>query len=228
MNKIIKLFKNPLVTFLLGMMIFGSIGVAYGAQVTVASNYVTYDKTSSSANGATKNNVKDALDELYARSLYTSLSGTQSVGAGKSSTNLNGLYKLTNYKVSCGTNTCAACNSCCSAASATVLKNEFFSLATEATNTITFSDSGYSKYIVYVKVRTLDPSLGIWGSVTLDGTTLVSYRCGDNSNSSCFPESSTHYYNQYNSGNTNHSLYFTHHSGYKQDAGWWVLVLGIK
>ena len=75
MKKAIKILKNPIFTFVLGMILFGSMGVVYG--INVASEDVSYDKSTSASYGATKTNVKEAIDELYARSVYTELSGTK-------------------------------------------------------------------------------------------------------------------------------------------------------
>ena len=96
--------KGIIIGILIGALLFGSMGVIYGTTLTVESSDVTYDNSASATNGATKTNLKEAVDELYSRSLYTSLSGTQNVNAGASSTNLSGLYKMSNYKI-----TCASC-----------------------------------------------------------------------------------------------------------------------
>lgn len=127
--------KNKFLFTILVLIIGISIGV--GASTLLNSNQVLYknDKTveeaindlyvKSNIGTATASDIKAGKTALVGGKeitgsltcptcpSYTSLSGTQSVGAGSSSTLLNGLYNLSNYRVSCGTNSCSACNSCC-------------------------------------------------------------------------------------------------------------------
>ena len=52
--------KKNLISFIIGLIIFGGVG-AYAA-ITFPSNEVTYDNTDS---GLSSTNVKGAIDELY-------------------------------------------------------------------------------------------------------------------------------------------------------------------
>ena len=119
-----------IIGFIFGIIV--SSGIVYAATY-ISSTYVTYTSNSQST-------VEGALDDLYTKSnygdaaasdiksgktalvngsyvtgtltvpSYTSLSGTQNVSAGSSSTTLNGYYNMSNYKVSCGTGSCVVSN----------------------------------------------------------------------------------------------------------------------
>ena len=123
--------------------VFVGIGIGVGATTLLNSNQVLYKNnttveealndlyTKSIIGDATASDIKSGKKALVGGKevtgsltcptcpSYTSLSGTQSVGAGGSSSLLNGYYYLTNYKIQCGSNSCSACNSCCSSNIAT-------------------------------------------------------------------------------------------------------------
>ena len=65
-----KYLKTNIISFIVGTIIFGSIGVY--AVVTFSSNDVTYDNRES---GLTSTSVKGAIDELYAECIYVPTGG---------------------------------------------------------------------------------------------------------------------------------------------------------
>ena len=94
---------------------------------------------------------------------YTNLSGTTNVGAGSYSTLLNGYYYLSDYRIKCGTNSCSACNSCCSSNG----KYGSLSASTSTTYTVNTGLSSVSRFVIYtgnssnngVKYAIYDPSI---------------------------------------------------------------------
>ena len=119
-----KIIKNPILMFLLGAIIFGSIGpvLAY----TLTASQVTYISPDASWHVS---NVEDAVDQLYEKTLYgdatendiisgksavvqgrrvdgtltgfTPISTSENILPGTTSNNLNGYYSLTDYNVTC-------------------------------------------------------------------------------------------------------------------------------
>ena len=105
MKKILKIIKHNILGFIVGAVIFGSLGV-YAATVIAASN-VTYSDNASL--GAT--NVQDAIDKLYAKAdnQYFDLATAKANTTGKIFASKKGVcisrnntvycFKINNYDV---------------------------------------------------------------------------------------------------------------------------------
>lgn len=119
-----KIIKNPIISFIIGAVLFGSIGPVLAYRLTA--DQILYTPTN---NSSQITNAQIALDNFYQKTLYgdanetdilngktavvqgkkvigtltgfTSLSDTEEITPNSSSTNLNGYYNLSDYSVSC-------------------------------------------------------------------------------------------------------------------------------
>ena len=121
-----KLFNNSLFMFILGALIFGSIGTILALDIIASEieylpKYNTWNVSNlqgaindlydmATCANATSNDIVDGKTALvngtvvtgtYILPNYTELSGSTNILPGKSTTTITGNYKLTNYNVSC-------------------------------------------------------------------------------------------------------------------------------
>lgn len=68
-DKMKKIFKKPIFMFILGGIVFSGIAVL----ASIAATSITYEPSWTKANGDPITNVKDALDELYIKKQFSSV-----------------------------------------------------------------------------------------------------------------------------------------------------------